>query len=147
MTWDPAKAHCTRKVKALCDKLNIVVIFIPASLTYKYQLVDVCFAATFKEYYSTLWTRWFVGQLEKAYMGEGKAYMPKSLNYIKPSIAVCILWVQVAFAKMKRNKSMFKRKAVDLYMAGEDAEMALLITDQYAGKFKSSYNSAPWSKK
>ena len=86
-------------------------------------------------------------QLEKAYNGEEKAYMPKSLNYIKPSIAVCIIWVEAAFTKMKKKKSMFKKKAVDLYMAGEDAEMALLMDDHYAGKFKSSYNSAPWSKK
>ena len=78
-----------------------------------------------------LWTRWFVGQLEKAYKGDGKAYMPKSLNSItgKPSIAVCIIWVEAAFTKMKKKKSMFKKKAVDLYMAGEVAEMALLIDD------------------
>ena len=74
------------------------------------------------------------------------AYMPKSLNYIKPSISLCVVWVNLAYEKMKKHKSMFKRKAVELYMAGEDTEMAALMDQHYAGKFKSSYNSAPWAK-
>ena len=42
---------------------------------------------------------------------------------------------------------MFKRKTVELYMAGEDTGMAAPMDQHYAGKFKASYNSAPWVKK
>ena len=48
--------------------------------------------------------------------------------------------------KMRTKKAMFKRKAKELYMAGEDAEMAVLMPDHYAGKFKSSYEPSPWAK-
>ena len=54
--WDPAKCHITQEIKAALEKLNVICIFIPASLTYKYQLVDVCYAATFKRHYSQKWT-------------------------------------------------------------------------------------------
>ena len=53
----------------------------------------------------------------------------------------------MAFEKMRTKKALFKRKAKELYMAGEDEEMALLMPDHYAGKFKSSYKPAPWAKK
>ena len=48
---------------------------------------------------------------------------------------------------MKQKKAMLKKKAAELYMAGEDIEMAALMNDHYAGKFKSSYNPKPWAKK
>ena len=42
---------------------------------------------------------------------------------------------------------MFKKKAEDLYMRGEDEEMAALMPDYYAGKFKASYDPEySWSK-
>ena len=48
--------------------------------------------------------------------------------------------------EMKLQKSMFAKKAKSLYMNGEDEEMAALMPDFYAGKFKKSYNAAPWAK-
>ena len=86
--WDPAKAHSTQKVKAVLTLLNVIAVFIPASLTYKYQFVDVYFSATFKRYYVAMWRAWFVKQLSKAYNNKEGAYMVKSLNYIKPSISI-----------------------------------------------------------
>ena len=59
----------------------------------------------------------------------------------------CVLWANTAYEKMKLRKDTFKRKAKELYMAGEDEEMTALMEDPYAGKFKSSYNPAPWAKK
>ena len=85
-------------------------------------------------------------QLEKSYNGEEGAYRKKSLNYIRPSMVKCVLWANMAFEKMRTKKAMFKRKAKELYMAGEDAEMAVLMPDHYAGKFKSSYEPSPWAK-
>ena len=72
--------------------------------------------------------------------------MAKSLNYIKPSVSLCVMWVNLAYEKTKWQKAMFKRKAVELYMAGEDTKMAALMDQHYAGKFKNNYNSAPWAK-
>ena len=140
-------AHITKKVKATLEKLNISVIFIPENLTYIYQLVDVVYAPTFKKYYSESWTAWFVKQLEKAYNNETGAYRPKSLNYIKPSLAMCVVWANLAYERMKQKKETFKKKAKYLYMSGENEEMAKLMDDHYAGKHKSSYNPQPWAKK
>ena len=115
-------------------------------MTYKYQLVDVAYAATFKSYISGRWTNWFVKQLEKAYNGEEGAYRPKSLNYIKPSMALCVVWSQFAHEKMKLQKKMSARKAKELHMTGEDPEMEKRMKDFYAGKYKNAYNHAPGSK-
>ena len=42
---------------------------------------------------------------------------------------------------------MFKKKAEDLYMVGEDEEMAALMPDYYAGNFKGSYDPEySWTK-
>ena len=61
-------------------------------------------------------------------------------------MTLCGIWANQAYEKMKLKKATFKRKAKDLYMRGEDTEMAALMPDHYAGKFKSSYNPKPWSK-
>ena len=66
--------------------------------------------------------------------------MKKSLNYIKPTLARCVVWSQFAHEKMKLQKSMFAKKATALYMNGEDEEMAALMPDFYAGEFKKSYS-------
>ena len=139
--------HVTQKVKTLCDKLNIIVIFIPASLTGKYHHVDVCYAGPFEQTYTQYRTAWFVKQLQKAYKGEEGAYRHKSKNFIRPSMVRCVLWANMAHEKMKLQKETFKRKAKELYMASEDEEMTVLMQDHYAGKFKCSYNPAPWAKK
>ena len=71
----------------------------------------------------------------------------KSLNYIKPTMAMCLVWANRAYEKMKAKKNMFKKKPEDLYMRGEDEEMAALMPDYYAGKFKTSYDPEySWSK-
>jgi len=70
----------------------------------------------------------------------------KSLNYIKPTLARYLVWSQFAHEKMKLQKNMSAKKATALYMNGEDEEMAALMPDFYAGKFKKSYNAAPWAK-
>ena len=125
-----------------CGLFNIIVIFILASLTWKYQLVDVCFAGTFKNYYTQFWTNWFVKQLEKAYNGEEGAYRKKSLNYIRPSMVKCVLWANTAFEKMRTKKAMLKRKAKELYMAGEDEEMAALMPDDSTTQENSSHRTS-----
>ena len=116
--------------------MPLSIVTIPASLTYKYQLVDVCYAATFKRHYSQKWTAWMVKQLEKAYDGIEGAYMKKSLNYIKPTLARCVVWSQFAHEKMKLQKSMFAKKATALYMNGEDEEMAALMPDFLRGEIQ-----------
>ena len=73
------------------------------------------------------------------------------INLQKTSSSIFILGAicaaNRAYEKMKLQKEMFKRKAEELYMRGEDVEMAALMPEHYAGKFKKSYNPAPWSNK
>ena len=60
---------------------------------------------------------------------------------------MCLVWANRAYEKMKENKNMFKKKAEDLYMRGKDEEMAALMPDCYAGKFKANYDPEySWSK-
>ena len=108
--------------------------------------MNLYFASTFKKVYCIVWTAWFVAQLQKAYENKEGAYRPKSLNYIKPSMSLCIIWANQAYEKMKLKKPMFKRKAKDVYMSGEDVEMAALMAAHYAGKFKSNYGPHAWGK-
>ena len=61
-------------------------------------------------------------------------------------MSLCIIWANQAYEKIKLKKPMFKRKAKDVYMRGEDVEMAALMADHYAGKFKSSYEPHAWAK-
>ena len=62
-------------------------------------------------------------------------------------MAMCLVWANRAYEKMKAKKNMFKKKAEDLYMRGKDEEMAALMPDCYAGKFKASYDPEySWSK-
>ena len=68
------------------------------------------------------------------------------MNYIRPSMALCVVWSQFAHEKMKTHKKMFARKAKELYMTGEDPEMEALMQDFYAGKYKNAYKASPWSK-
>ena len=48
---------------------------------------------------------------------------------------------------MKKHKELIAKKAGELYIAGEDSEMAALMDDHYAGKHESTYVVAPWEKK
>ena len=62
-------------------------------------------------------------------------------------MAMCLVWANRAYEKMKAKKNMFKKKAEDLYMRGEDEEMAALMPDYYAGKFKAGYDPGPKDKR
>ena len=58
-------------------------------------------------------------RLERAYAGVNEAdpdFMPKSLNYIKPSIADCIVWANRAWEKLKQHKEMLRDGADKLYV-------------------------------
>ena len=137
--WGPCRAHLTKQVRAALKVLRIHVVMIPASLTYKYQLVDVFIAAIFKRYIANEWTEWMVKKLERAYEHQ-EGYMEKSGNYIKPSVANCVVWANKAWEKMKTHAAEIRKTADEkCYMGKEDAEMAPRMVEYYAGKFKCSY--------
>ena len=137
--WDPATAHLTKRVRAALKVLRIHVVLIPASLTWKYQLVDVFIAAIFKRYISDEWTQWMVKKLERSYEHQ-EGFMKKSGNYIKPSVAHCVVWANKAWEKMKKHAAAIRKTADEkCYMGKEDVEMAPRMVEYYAGKFKCSY--------
>ena len=138
--WDPAKAHMTAEVRAALDELNVHVVMIPASMTYKYQLVDVLIAAIFKRHLAKCWRAWMAFQLLKASANDG-VYREKSGNYIQPTIAQCVIWSNKAHEYIKSTlKEQIKRCADKLYMRKEDKAIAPFMPGYYAGKFKCTYN-------
>ena len=54
-------------------------------------------------------------------------------------MSLCVIGANQAYEKD------VERKAKDVYMRGEDVEMAALMPDHYAGKFKSSYEPNAWA--
>ena len=88
---DIATHHVTPAVYLWLKKHNVDKYLIPASLTYKLQMVDVSLAAQYKNHLYTLWCTWMLKQIE-----ENKFRIP-SLNYIAPSKGKCIEWCSIAW--------------------------------------------------
>ena len=123
--WDPCKAHICPEVIKLTKKINLHTILIPASMTYKYQLVDVLIAAIFKKYVQNYWRAWMARRVLKA-MEEDVNYRHESFNYIEPSIALCVVFANKAYQKVQKTlneKGQIKRCADKLYMGKTDWEI------------------------
>ena len=133
----------TKDVRKRLLELNVHVVFIPASLTWKYQLVDVLLAAILKKYIAKFWSAWMCNRLLGAY-DKQTGFRPLSSNYIQPSMVQCVIWSNAAILKIKNEmKEQMKRCADKLYMGKKDTEMEPFMADYYAGKFKCSYETPP----
>ena len=88
------KSHLAPSIRAKLKAANIHVFCLPPSMTHKYQLVDVYIAALLKRCIAKQWALWISLQLKKAYEGGNdneEVFMQQSGNYIKPSLALCVI--------------------------------------------------------
>ena len=86
VSMDHAEAHEAEKVKDWCKKNRVILAFMPASLTFRYQCVDVALAAQMKGVLYELWADW----MGKTVMNN--SFRTKSWNYIAPSKADVVDW-------------------------------------------------------
>ena len=54
--------------------------------------------------------------------------------YVKPSLALCVIWSNKAWEELKGKKQNIIKKAKDLHMLGIDTEIIPFMSDYYAGK-------------
>ena len=137
--FDPAKSHLAPSIRVKLKAANVHVFCLPTSITHKYQLVDVYIAALLKRCIAKQWALWISLQLKKAYEGGNdneEVFMQQSGNYMKPSLALCVIWSNKAWEELKGKKQKICKKAKDLHMLGIDTEIIPFMSDYYAGKFK-----------
>ena len=90
---DPATAHRDASVKKLLSDNKILLAMMPASTTYRFQMIDVVVGKPFKDSMCNLWATWMLEQSEK--IGVTKAG-----NYKHARQDECCDWVVDAWKKL-----------------------------------------------
>ncbi len=91
---DPATGHRTDEVKAFLKTNRICLAMMPASTTYKFQMIDVVVGKVFKDNMCDAWANWMLEERQK--LGTTDAG-----NYKHPSYPDCLKWVVDSWAKIK----------------------------------------------
>ena len=86
LVMDPATGHRTKKVKEFLKANRICLAMMPASTTYKFQMIDVVVGKLFKDGICDEWATWMLNECEK--MGTTAAG-----NYKHPTYPDCLQWV------------------------------------------------------
>ena len=71
-------AHKTDAVKDWLKKHRILLVMLPAALTWRFQCIDVAIAARVKGYLYELWENWMANSIIN------KKFRERSWNYIAP---------------------------------------------------------------
>ena len=116
---DQATAHKTEAVKAWLKKHRILLVILPAALTWRFQCVDVALAAKVKGYLYDLWTNWMAQTILE------KKYREKSWNYIAPGKHDLVTWCLEAWKKVQTKRRLLQSGCNATYMTLDlDAPMA-----------------------
>ena len=116
---DQATSHKTEAVKAWLKKHRILLVVIPAALTWRFQCVDVALAAKMKAYLYDLWAGWMAETIIK------KKYREKSWNYIAPGKHDLVNWCMEAWKKVQTKQRLLQAGCNATYMTLDiDAPMA-----------------------
>ena len=60
MMWDPYRAHLTKAVREWLKKNRVDLAVMPASCTWKFQMIDVVVGAALKNEVYELWAQWML---------------------------------------------------------------------------------------
>ena len=93
LIMDPATGHRTEKVKAFLKANRICLAMMPASTTYKFQMIDVVVGKVFKDHMCDAWANWMFEECKK--VGTTAAG-----NYKHPTYPDCLKWVVQSWAKL-----------------------------------------------
>ena len=105
---DPAPAHKHPKVKAFLKKNKVRLAMMPASTTYKFQMIDVVVGKPFKDAMCDKWADWMLkNQNEVTAAG----------NYKHPERIDCVRWVSEVWDDLSMAGVI--KKAADLGMTAD----------------------------
>ena len=93
LIMDPATGHRTKKVKEFLKANRICLAMMPASTTYKFQMIDVVVGKLFKDGICDEWVTWMLNECEK--MGTTAAG-----NYKHPTYPDCLQWVSKVWKEL-----------------------------------------------
>ena len=105
---DPASAHRAESVREILKELRVAVAMMPASTTYKFQMIDVVVGKPFKDLVCDIWAKWMLEQCE------ARGITPAG-NLRHPTPTECNQWVTQAWKEL--SMSGVKKKAAELGMA------------------------------
>ena len=107
---DPAVAHIHADTKELLKENRIALAMMPASTTYRFQMIDVVVGKPFKDYMSEEWAKWMINVCESRGITEAG-------NFRAPTPTDCNQWVVTAWEKVKSEAII--KKAKELGMQAE----------------------------
>ena len=110
LIMDPAQAHRTKAVKAFCEANRIVIGMMPASTTYKFQMIDVVVGKAFKNGLCNKWADWMMEKCESA-------GLTKTGNFRHPTWPDCLKWVAAVWEDL--DTAGVVRKAAELKMTSD----------------------------
>ena len=92
LLMDPAKPHLTENVRRRCRELNVDLAIMPASTTWKYQMVDVVVNKPFKDGIYEEWANWMLNKNDE--LG-----LTKAKNRRHPTRPNVLDWVQASWTQ------------------------------------------------
>ena len=107
---DPAKSHLTAAVRETFKELRIDLAVMPASTTYKFQLIDVAIGKVFKDGMYEGWTKWMLEENDS--LG-----LTRAGNRKHPSLVNCVEWADAAWKNISADT--IRRGAKKTYMMPE----------------------------
>ena len=105
---DPAPAHKHTRVKKFLKKNKIMIAMMPASTTYKFQMIDVVVGKPFKDAMCDKWATWVLKNQNEA---------TAAGNYKHPQRIDCVQWVSEVWDEFSMT-GVFK-KVTELGMTAE----------------------------
>ena len=91
---DPATAHLHADTKDFLKENRIALAMMPASTTYKFQMIDVFVSKAFKDYMSEEWAQFLINVCESRGVTEAG-------NFRAPTPTDCNQWVVNAWEQVK----------------------------------------------
>ena len=107
---DPAKSHLTERVREKFAELRVDLAVMPASTTYKFQLIDVAIGKAFKDSMYEGWTKWMLEQNDS--LG-----LTRAGNRKHPTLVNCVEWADAAWKNISADT--IRKAAKKTYMTAD----------------------------
>lgn len=109
LIFDPAPGHKGEEIKKLLRENHVWVAMMPASTTYKFQMIDVVVGKPFKDGMCDKWAAWMLENSTNGVTAAG--------NYKHPERIDCVKWVSEVWDDLSMDG--VKAKAAELGMTSD----------------------------
>ena len=106
---DPASGHKGEQIKKLLRENHICIAMMPASTTYKFQMIDIVIGKPFKDAMCDKWASWMLKAANNGVTAAG--------NYKHPERIECAKWVSEVWTDLSMEG--VKSKAAELGMTSD----------------------------